>query len=67
MVGAQERVLVTGAAVKDKTELAARTANNRVVNFKGPRGLVDDYVDVRITQALPHSLRGEMVPLQNGQ
>ena len=61
MVGSIQRVLVTGAAVKNRTELAARTANNRVVNFAGAQDLVDRYVDVRITAALPHSLRGEVV------
>jgi tRNA-2-methylthio-N6-dimethylallyladenosine synthase len=60
MVGSMQRVLVTGTAVKNNTDLAARTANNRVVNFAGPRDLVDRYVDVRITAALPHSLRGEL-------
>jgi len=60
MVGSTQRVLVTGTAVKNNTDLAARTANNRVVNFAGPRDLVDRYVDVRITAALPHSLRGEL-------
>ncbi len=60
MVGSRQRVLVTGAAAKDKTELAARTANNRVVNFAGARDLVHRYVDVAITAALPHSLRGEL-------
>ncbi len=60
MVGSRQRVLVTGAATKDKTELAARTANNRVVNFAGGRELVHRYVDVAITAAHPHSLRGEL-------
>jgi len=53
-------VLVTGAAVKNPRELAARTDNNRVVNFAGDRVSIDNYVDVDITAALPHSLRGEL-------
>jgi len=60
MVGSVERVLVEGTAKKSDAELAARTANNRVVNFPGPRTLIDTYVNVRITVALPHSLRGEL-------
>ena len=60
MVGARERVLVEGAAKKDATELAGRTANNRVVNFPGSPDLVGRLVDVTITAALPHSLRGEL-------
>jgi tRNA-2-methylthio-N6-dimethylallyladenosine synthase len=60
MVGTRQRVLVEGAARKDATELSGRTANNRVVNFPGPRGLVGRFVEVSITAALAHSLRGEL-------
>src|SRR6476469_9141166 len=60
MVGTRQRVLVTGHAVKDPRELAARTDNNRVVNFAGDAASIDHYVDVDITAALPHSLRGQL-------
>jgi len=60
MVGTRQRVLVTGAAAKNPRELAARTDNNRVVNFAGDRATIDHYVDVAITAAMPHSLRGEL-------
>jgi tRNA-2-methylthio-N6-dimethylallyladenosine synthase len=60
MVGTVERVLVEGASRKDPTELAGRTENNRVVNFAGPADLVGQFADVRIVQALPNSLRGEL-------
>jgi tRNA-2-methylthio-N6-dimethylallyladenosine synthase len=62
MVGTRQRVLVTGRAVKDPRELAARTDNNRVVNFAGDAASIDHYVDVDITAALPHSLRGQLTP-----
>ncbi|MEA3274551.1 MAG: tRNA (N6-isopentenyl adenosine(37)-C2)-methylthiotransferase MiaB [Pseudomonadota bacterium] len=62
MVGSVERVLVEGPSRKDPTELAGRTENNRVVNFAGPANLVGEFVDLEITQALPNSLRGELVP-----
>lgn len=59
MVGSIETVLVTGRSLRSKQESQGRTENNRVVNFPG---IVDeDLVDVRITQALPNSLRGELV------
>jgi len=67
MVGTRQRVLVEGPSRKDAAELAARTDNNRIVNFAGPARLVGRFVDVEITQALPHSLRGRVVisePLQ---
>jgi tRNA-2-methylthio-N6-dimethylallyladenosine synthase len=61
MVGTVQKVLVEGRAKKDAHELAGRTANNRVVNFKGSERLIGQFVDVTITAALPHSLRGEVV------
>jgi len=62
MVGTRQRVLVEGAARKDATELSGRTANNRVVNFPGPREWFGRFADVTITAAMPHSLRGELAP-----
>jgi len=59
MVGSRQRVLVDGVARKDHDELCGRTANNRVVNFRGPRALIGSFVEVAITAALPHSLRGD--------
>jgi len=61
MVGTVERVLVTGRAVKNADDLAARTENNRVLNFSGDAGLIGRYADVVITGAQPHSLRGELL------
>jgi len=63
MIGSRQRVLVTGPATRDAAELQARTANNRVVNFKGNASLTDSYVDVAIVAAQAHSLRGELVAL----
>ncbi|WP_456414153.1 tRNA (N6-isopentenyl adenosine(37)-C2)-methylthiotransferase MiaB [Thiolapillus sp.] len=60
MVGSVQRVLVERHARKDARELAGRTENNRVVNFAGPASLIGQFVDVRITGALPNSLRGEL-------
>jgi len=60
MVGTVQRVLVEGPSRRKPTELAGRTANNRVVNFAGPRDLIGDFVDLTILRALPNSLRGEL-------
>jgi len=60
MVGTRQRVLVEGRARKDAADIAARTENNRVVNFTGPASLIGRYVEVEITQAYPHSLRGRI-------
>jgi len=59
-VGTVQRILVEGPSRKDPDELMGRTECNRIVNFAGPRRLVGQMVDVAITQALPHSLRGEV-------
>jgi tRNA-2-methylthio-N6-dimethylallyladenosine synthase len=61
MIGTVQRVLVEGGSKKDGNELAGRADNNRVVNFKGGSDLLSRFVDVRITSAMPHSLRGELV------
>src|SRR6266700_3368421 len=60
MVGTRERVLVEGVSRRDAGELSGRTGNNRVVNFGGSPELVGRFVDVTITAALSHSLRGEV-------
>ena len=61
MVGTRQRVLVTGSATRHAGDLQARTENNRVVNFAGDPSLSGTYIDVAITAAAPHSLRGELV------
>jgi tRNA-2-methylthio-N6-dimethylallyladenosine synthase len=63
-VGSVQRSLVEGASRKSALELMGRTECNRIVNFDaGPQGqrLVGQMIDVRITEALPHSLRGEVL------
>jgi tRNA-2-methylthio-N6-dimethylallyladenosine synthase len=65
MVGSVQRVLVEGTSKKDANELAGRTDNNRIVNFAGNPRLINTFVEVRITEALPHSLRGEIVIREN--
>ncbi|WP_028995146.1 tRNA (N6-isopentenyl adenosine(37)-C2)-methylthiotransferase MiaB [Azonexus hydrophilus] len=65
MVGSIQRVLVEGPSKKDPNEVAGRTDNNRIVNFVGNPRLINQFVDVRITQSLSHSLRGEIVIREN--
>ncbi|MDG0023403.1 tRNA (N6-isopentenyl adenosine(37)-C2)-methylthiotransferase MiaB [Trinickia sp. Y13] len=71
MVGNVERILVERPARKDPNELAGRTANNRVVNFPAPVAsharLIGQMIDVRITRAYPHSLRGELVLAEHAE
>jgi tRNA-2-methylthio-N6-dimethylallyladenosine synthase len=63
-VGTVQRILVEGPSRKDPNELMGRTECNRIVNFAAgpnPARLVGQMIDVTITSALPHSLRGELV------
>ena len=59
--GTVQRLLVEGPSRKDASELMGRTECNRIVNFKGQPRLIGQMVDVRITEALPHSLRAEVL------
>ncbi len=62
--GTVQRILVEGPSRKNAAELMGRTECNRIVNFDGgPNSarLVGQMIDVKITQALPHSLRGEVL------
>jgi tRNA-2-methylthio-N6-dimethylallyladenosine synthase len=61
MVGSVQRVLVEKPSRRDPRQLAGRTENMRWVNFDGPATLVDRFADVRITEAMPNSLRGRLV------
>jgi len=65
MVGTRQRVLVEDMSRKDEIEVAGRTANNRVVNFAGHRRLIGEFLEVEITAAFPHSLRGEVVAVRS--
>ena len=65
--GTVQRILVEGASRRSSTdvpELMGRTECNRIVNFPGgplAERLVGQMIDVRITEARPHSLRAEVL------
>ena len=63
-VGKTQTILVEGPSRKSAAELMGRTECNRIVNFDGGPAsdrLVGQMLDVEITQALPHSLRGAVL------
>jgi tRNA-2-methylthio-N6-dimethylallyladenosine synthase len=64
MLGTVQRVLVEGTSKKRDHELKGRTENYRVVNFAGSADLIGQFVDLKIVDIQPNSLRGEIV---NGQ
>jgi len=63
MVGTLQRVLVEGPSRKNPAQMAGRTENNRVVNFDANTDLIGRFVSLRITEAMPNSLRGEFVAI----
>ena len=63
-MGTVQRILVEGPSRKNPAELMGRTECNRIVNFNGgpnSQRLIGQMIDVTITEALPHSLRGEVL------
>jgi tRNA-2-methylthio-N6-dimethylallyladenosine synthase len=60
MTGSHQRVLVEGISQRNARELFGRTANNRVVNFPGDARLIGQFVELAITAAAAHTLRGEI-------
>jgi len=60
MVGSLQSVLVEGPSKRNPDELSGRTANHRIVNFEGNKQLIGSMLELRITEAFAHSLRGEV-------
>ena len=61
MVGTTQTILVDRPARKGAGQMSGRTENNRVVNFDGGTDLIGQFVQVEITEALPNSLRGQLI------
>ncbi len=61
MIGTVQRVLVEGISKKDINQLAARTENNRIVNFDGNHRLIGQLIDIEITEANRNSLKGNII------
>ena len=61
MLNTKQRILVEGPSKKDPMQLSGRTENNRIVNFDGQPSMIGQFVDVLITEVLPHSMRGEVI------
>ena len=61
MVGSIQRVLMEGVSKKNTAEFFGRTDNNRVVNLVSSPDQIGCFVNVRITEARSHTLRGEIL------
>src|SRR5690625_2745467 len=55
------KVLVEGESKRDPDVLSGYTEKNKVVNFKGPKSIIGQIVDVKITETRTWSLNGELV------
>ncbi|UJF18810.1 tRNA (N6-isopentenyl adenosine(37)-C2)-methylthiotransferase MiaB [Vibrio sp. SS-MA-C1-2] len=64
MLETEQRILVEGPSRKNPMELRGRTENNRVVNFEGQPDLIGQFVDVKVTEVYPNSLRGQLVRVE---
>lgn len=60
LVGKDVDVLVDGASKNDPQELTGRTRTNKIVNFSGPPTLRGKTVNLNITGAYLHSMRGDL-------
>ena len=60
MVGSIENIVVLGPSNKNPEKLTGRTENNRFVTFIGTPDMIGQLVAVKITEAQPYSLRGEI-------
>ena len=61
MIGGEYDVLVEGVSKKDPSKLSGRTNNNKVINFEGQERLIGHTVKIEVTEALPNSLRGNVI------
>jgi len=59
--GSKQKLLVEGKSKNSENDLMGRTGSSRIVNFKGELELIGKLVDVKITKAYLHSLRGKMI------
>jgi tRNA-2-methylthio-N6-dimethylallyladenosine synthase len=60
LVGTTQQVLVEGPSPRGEGQLTGKASNNRAINFDGPSSLAGRIVDVVVTEALTHSLRGRL-------
>lgn len=61
MIGTVQKVLVEGISKKDPSKLSGRTENFKTVNFVGNKRLINQIVDIKITESYTHSLSGEII------
>lgn len=61
MIGTTQKILISCCSKKDSKQFSGRADCNRIVNFIAPKNSLGDIVDIKITEALTNSLRGEII------
>ena len=61
MLGTKQRILIDGQSWKNPSEMAGKTDNNRVVDIKADKSLINQFVEVAITEVTSKRLRGEII------
>ncbi|UOQ85646.1 tRNA (N6-isopentenyl adenosine(37)-C2)-methylthiotransferase MiaB [Gracilibacillus salinarum] len=59
--GETVKVLVEGESKKDPDVLSGYTERNKLVNFRGPKSIIGEIVEVKITNTKTWTLDGELV------
>jgi tRNA-2-methylthio-N6-dimethylallyladenosine synthase len=67
LLGSVQTVLVEKVSRRGGGQLAGKTHCNRWLNFDGPDALIGRFADVRVTESLTNSLRGELVGVAAGE
>ncbi|GJM07597.1 MAG: tRNA-2-methylthio-N(6)-dimethylallyladenosine synthase [marine bacterium B5-7] len=63
LIGTTQTILVTGPSKRGEGQFSGRTECNRVVNFAAASANTGDLIQIEITEALPNSLRGNVVEI----
>jgi len=66
LIGTIQEILVEGTSKNSDKEIMGRTSSWKIVNFEGSKELMGRLVNVRITNAYSHSLRGKIIATQGG-
>jgi len=62
----KQEILVEGGSKNSESDLMGRTSSWKIVNFKGELELIGKMVNVNISKAYLHSLRGKMINKEVG-
>ena len=62
-----QELLVEGKSKNSESDLMGRTSSWKIVNFKGEMDLIGKLVNVKISKAYLHSLRGKIANNEGGR